>query len=190
MNAIVDLDDVILDFHSAFLEYGQETLGIKMEASKHTYYSFYKDYGMTTDEFLGHVSTQDFLSRCKPFNNAKVAIDRLRGNGKKVFIVTARGYLPGANKYVMDFLTKADISVDEIIVTSDGIGKSFYYQKIGKIDLIIDDGFHNIEDAYKSNIVDNIYLINKPWNSLNNADSVNAIRVDCIEQAVNTYINR
>lgn len=190
MNAIVDLDDVLLDFHSAFIEYGQETLGIKMEMSKHTYYSFYKDYGMTTDQFLGHISTEDFLSRCQPFDNAKAAIDRLRDHGSKVFIVTARGYLPGANEYVTEFLNKADISVDEIIVTSDGIGKSYYYQKIGKIDLIIDDGFHNIEDAYRSKIVENLYLINKPWNSLNDASSVNAIRVDCIEQAVNKHINR
>lgn len=190
MNAILDLDDVILDFHSAFMEYGRETLGITMDMRNHTKYSFYKDYGMTTDEFLSHVSTDDFLSRCKPFSNAKTAVDRLREYGSKAFIVTARGYLPNADQYVEKFLNTSDIKVDDIIVTNDGIGKSYYYQKIGKIDLIIDDGFHNIEDASKSKIVDQLYLINKPWNSLNDASSVSAIRVDCIEQAVNTYINR
>lgn len=190
MHAVIDFDDVILDFHSAFMSYGKDIMSIDMEMEKHTTYDFYKLYGLTTKEFLSHIITDEFINRCEVYQHAKESIDAIIEYGCKPIIVTARSFMPDAASYVQKILDKNQIRFEDIIISGDGIKKSYYYQKVGNIEMIVDDAFHNIQDAYDSKIVNNIYLVNKPWNSLYNHRNCNATRVSCIKNAIEIQKNK
>lgn len=190
MNSVLDFDDVIFDFHSAYLEYAKNSLGITMDMTNHTGYDFYRQYGISEQEFLDHICSDHFCTMGRPFENAKRSIDKLRAIGSRIIIVTARGYMENANQFVSGLLEANEIRTDEIIVPASGISKSAYYQKFGKIDLFIDDATHNIEDAIRSRTVENMYLINKPWNQSYGVNDERVTRAQNIEIAIDLYLTK
>jgi hypothetical protein len=190
MHSVLDLDDVILNFHPAYIDFALLHLNIEMDMTRHNTYSFYKQYGISDEEFLDHVRSDQFMSLVKPFDYAKKSIEKLVENNSKVIVVTARGFMPNAKEYVQKVFELNELYADEIIVPPVGIPKSACYQKFNKIDLLIDDASHNADDAIKSKIVNNVYLVNKPWNSDYVVVSDIVKRVDNLEEAIDQYLNK
>jgi 5'(3')-deoxyribonucleotidase len=163
--AVIDLDDVLIDLHSAFIAYADEVLGIKMNVSNHTNFGFYKAYGISDQKFLDIIQEDDCFNRFKAFDTSKKSLLRLKSQGLNNNIVTARGYMDDGYHRTRKQIEMFDLPFDNLVIVPGGKTKSDCYKSFeGKIKFLADDASHNIQDAIQSGIVENIYLINKPWN--------------------------
>ncbi|MFK4132106.1 hypothetical protein ACI2KR_07385 [Pseudomonas luteola] len=185
MQAIIDFDDVLIDLHSAFLRYAHDNLDIIMDVRKHTSFGFYQQYGISDSDFLGMIQTPEFTALIRPFASSCIALERLHDQDVTINIVTSRGYmLDGYNKTLAQ-IQQFKFHCDKLIIVPDGKKKSECFNQIGsRIDLFVDDGFHNIVDAHKSGIVENIYLVDRPWNQIQQIEGKTVHRVSSLLDAI------
>ncbi len=84
-------------------------------------------------------------------NNVKEVIDRLRSNGHKVFIITARGYTPidGVIEATEEYFERHNIYFDSIIFKAKDKSAACLENKI---DIMIDDSISVLEKLNNCNI--------------------------------------
>jgi hypothetical protein len=166
LQSVIDLDDVVIDLHSGFISYAAETLGIDMDVKNHTNFGFYTQYGISDQEFLDMIQTEDCAKRFIPFDTSTKALHKIKQLGVTRNIVTARGYMRDAYNKTAQVLEVFNLPYDNLIIVPSGKTKSDCYNQFnGNVVFLADDATHNISDAIKNGSVENIYLINRPWNS-------------------------
>jgi uncharacterized HAD superfamily protein len=165
MRSVIDLDDVLIDLHKAFINYAETNLGIVIDLSLHDHFGFYRAYGISDQEFLDIVQHDDLIKLIKPFETSRQAMLRLKSNDIKLDIVTARGYMRDGYNRTLAIVEACHIPFDTLNIVPQGKKKSDCYKMFDKkIALLVDDANHNIDDAINSGLVEKIYLINRSWN--------------------------
>lgn len=190
MEAIIDLDDVLINFHDSFLNYLTKNLGITPNPENHVYFNFYQDYGISDAEFYKMIVSSDFLGSLRPFDFSIKALRLLKDHGCTNTICTARGYMENAHEAVSAILEEHRIPHDRLIVVPTGASKSDCYKSLGRISLLIDDASHNITDALDYGRVSSIYMVNRPWNKNYDPGSNQVIRTDSILSAAKQFTQK
>jgi len=101
-----------------------------------------KDY-----EFFYKYAKQLFLF-APMYDNVKFTLNEIKHSGHTIAIVTHQ--LPGLEKYTLNWLRKNRLPYDSLHFTKD--------KSIVKLDLLVDDGIHNLEK------VQHPLCLDRPWN--------------------------
>jgi len=115
--------------------------------------TYKKKFRFSYDElkyFLKNIQ-EEITNKAKPRTNAVETIKRLRENGHKIFIITARDSEFHDNPYLLskNWLDKNNIEYDKLIVNAREKGTVC---KNENIDLFIDDQLNNCLDVEKEGI--------------------------------------
>lgn len=164
----IDLDDVLLDFGNAFLEFHNARYSTSQKREDMNTFFMEKIWNITQEEVNQRIA--DFYlseahSKAGPVAGAIEAINILRKN-HELFVVTAKPlsiksvvdtwmlkYFPNVFKAI--FFTRVDRADKNPRKKSD-ICKEL------QISVFIDDALHNAEDLAASNI--RVFLLDCPWN--------------------------
>ncbi|MDU8351305.1 hypothetical protein RYA05_05250 [Pseudomonas syringae pv. actinidiae] len=190
MEAVIDLDDVLINFHGSFLTYLTEKLGLTPNVENHVHFGFYQDYGISDEEFYRLIVSSDFILSLKPFDFSHRALKLLKEHDCSNTICTARGYMKNAQDAVSAILEENRIPYDNLIVVPTGAKKSDCYKSMGKIALLVDDAAHNIADALDYGKISSIYMIDKPWNRSYEPESKKVVRIDSILSAAKRFTQK
>lgn len=154
MNIGIDIDGVLVDLYGwikrRMKKYSKRLFGkrVYIKEGKH----IYERYGLTReqDEEFWNIYRWDYSENVKTFKGIKRYFDRLRQNGHKLIIITAR-YHAGEDSVegermrslIENSLKKSGLVYDKIIYTSEDNGK-LKACKENNVDVMIDDSSWNI----------------------------------------------
>lgn len=136
MNIGIDIDGVVYNWVDQYRRFALEYLGM-CNMPEVTEWSFYKEWGITTPEFLSHLSDYpDFIyGQGRQVTGAVNGLRLLSDEGHKLYALTARP--DEAIDVTFDWLLNLGVRWHGIVVGDDK-GQL-------KTDVMLDDGPHNIE---------------------------------------------
>ena len=185
MNIGIDIDDTITKTAECLLPYVSEYFSLELDYLIKNNYNYnnlpeecrdkYLDFGLSTFERV--------LVQAEIKDNAKKVIDKLREDGNKIIIVTARTNLfyKDAYDYSSKQLEKLGIKYDKLICSSDK--RTVCNEE--KIDLFIDDLVSNLDSI--NDIVNDVLLFNTNVNSISNCSYK---RVNSWDEVYDYYLEK
>ena len=177
MNIGIDIDDTISNSSEIFIKYAkiynkENYINFKINTNE-----LNQEKAFGWNEYHQKIFSKKFLNKIlnetKPKKNAVSIINRLKGNGNKIIIITARSNSELRNIYDIteNWLKIYNINFDKLIVDSQS--KELDCIK-NNIDIFIDDNYKICEKVNeKANIP--VFLFNTRYNS--NCKSLNVERV-------------
>lgn len=167
----IDIDEVVADLTSVFIDFLWEKYGIETSMNKVIEYDLnaYK-YSNDEDEQnerykeVKHVvNTSGFQSKAKPIEGAPAAITQLKRQGHEIYFVTKR---PKENRDATAIWLKKNGIPFTSIITVGGDGEKGLVGRRLNLDVFIDDLESNLESMYKykKNWRKGLLLLDKPWN--------------------------
>lgn len=171
MRAGVDLDGVIADLLTPFTKKINKEFGLSLKHEDITSFHFADCIpGLDWDSIKSVWENPKFILKQPLLPWAKWGINRLKGLGYTIYIITARkSYLKQAT---LQWLEKHEIHFDEI-VTGKREEKWSYIERKG-LDIFIEDKAQNALEAVRS--CERVYLIDAPYNK--QLDEPKIIRVE------------
>lgn len=163
MNIGIDIDNTITEVQNKLnkaaydyaIKLGKniENADNPLENIKNNKDTYKKKFQFSYDElkyFLKNIQ-EEITNKAKPRENAVEVINRLKKEGHKIYIITARDSEFHDNPYLLskNWLDKNNIEYDQIIVNAREKG---IVCKNENIDLFIDDQLNNCLDALKEGI--------------------------------------
>ncbi|NCN87031.1 hypothetical protein GW932_04295 [archaeon] len=163
----IDLDDTVWKFHEKFFEFYNEKYGTNYELKDYYIYNLEVFLGITREETHSLFKEYESLEKYKyiPFlEGVKEGIEYLSRNFEKNIFLTAR--LSSDENLVRDRLSKLSLENPEIFYQHDEnrkyLGSKVSYCLKEGISVMIDDGYHNLEECSKEGI--KCFLVDMPWN--------------------------
>lgn len=161
MNIGIDLDDTINTLAPILLKYAikyNKVKNINHEIKPHEW-EFDKAFGWSEDhikEFLDEYIIKVF-KEAKPKKNAVKIIHKLRDEGHKIIVITARSeeHVKGVYNHCAEWLDKYHIVYDKIVVDSHDKAKKC---KENDVDIFIDDNIDHCENVFNTMRNTNIYF--------------------------------
>lgn len=177
MNIGIDIDDTITETSEFLVPYVSEYYGIDMDyLKKHniSYGNLPKEYQKKEKEF-GKATFGKVLLDVPIKSGAKEYISKLKNDGNKIVIITARDetIYDNAYEFTAKQLKKFGIEYDKLICSFDK--RQVCIDE--KIDILIDDSINNLEKV--GNCVEHSFLFNSKFNLESN---ISFNRVDTWEQ--------
>lgn len=150
-----DIDGVISDFVKTFIEIVKRKYGVVLKRTDVYCHDLNLVLGITKKD--GNQLIRCTLGEDLPVNNgAKEAMERLREEGHKIFIITARP--SNSIEMTKTWLRHKGLPYTQLVQLNEG---KKYLAKV-KLDLIVDD---NLEDALEwSQRTENVLVYDQPWN--------------------------
>jgi len=166
----IDLDEVLAEFVSAFLQFHNEKYGTKLNKNHFHVYEFEKVLGGTEEnaadkayEFFG---THHFKN-IQPTEGARKAMEKLAKAGHELFVITSR-----QSEVVEDTKNWLEANFPKVFKeihftsnkygrTNPNISKTDACKKIG-ISLLIEDNLEHASSCAAEGI--NVLLLDRPWN--------------------------
>ncbi|MGW8179000.1 MAG: 5' nucleotidase, NT5C type [bacterium] len=161
----IDCDGVMHNFHKPFLKFlgmigwfeerGLQPPGPDFSPS---HYSFYKEWGMTTEEFKEicdrGVDAGIIFAEGEPYEGCKETLDYLKSRGHSIHVITHRVGKHSLHNTI-DWLDEYEIPRDTLTFAED--------KTIVGVDLLIDD----FKGNWKASIQQGIpcVIMDRPWNS-------------------------
>lgn len=161
----LDLDGVIYNFVDEFREYYSIEHGLDPEElSEVTRWEFYRDWGMTDEEYfieLGKAAINSkVFTKGEPYPHAQEQILRLKELGFEIVIITARNvsnnptHMELIHKNTAQWLIDQNIAFDELIIDNDKTRHN--------LDILVDDNIWNVEAQMLAGKTG--YVFDRPWN--------------------------
>ena len=148
----IDIDDTITDLSDIFLKYAtlynkENEIDFKIDK---TQWDIDKAFGWNNDDFMKFSKKylEILLNEAKPKKGCVDVINKLREDGNKIIIITARNNEELINPYefTKNWLELNNIGFDKLIVNSNKKEEDCINNKI---DVFIDDRPENCENVYK-----------------------------------------
>lgn len=156
MNIGIDIDDTLSDLNNLKWKFLTNYIKENKLPYKRVRYdtgNIVKAFNWTEKEAYGvwNEKSDDLLSSAPPRENASKILTKLKNEGNKIFIVTARQkeYHKDPYKLSKDWLDKNNIPYDKILV--DSLDK-LSVCKANNIKLLVDDRIQNLKHLTKNNI--------------------------------------
>lgn len=155
--AIVDMDDVLVNFRECFANWLNEEYGILPDVDSTEYYfiSALSKIDVNPEEVFSNFISQDGFAQLDPNFGAKKFVDDLKSKGYWIQILTARPEEDLRCMYnTFQWLEKYSIYFDDIAFSSEKFrwcAKSKYYDS-KKIEFAIDDSPKHAEEYAKHGI--------------------------------------
>ena len=159
MNLGFDIDGVISNFTTNFVDIIQNRYGVKLTGADMYSYDVSLVLGITKDEVADIVN--ETLKSDLPLNPlAKETIDKLNSEGHNIYILTARS--DELTEYTLNWLKQKGIVYKDIFHLTSG--------KKNLVDVFIDLAVEdNLEEAIElTKKVKHVLLFNQPWNKTKN----------------------
>ena len=160
MNIGIDIDDTISNTFETFLPYLEkfvcQDLNRKLDlnlSSRIDYYNIVEKYGLSEEE--ARVFWTKYyvlmLENVKPKENAVEIINKIKENGNKIVLITARidDEIVDARAITEKWLKENKISYDKLIINSHN---KLEIAQRENIDIFIDDSIRNCEMVSSGNI--------------------------------------
>lgn len=160
MNIGIDIDDTISNTFETFLPYLEkfvcQDLNRKLDlnlSSRIDYYNIVEKYGLSEEE--ARVFWTKYyvlmLENVKPKENAVEIINKIKENGNKIVLITARidDEIVDARAITEKWLEVNKINYDKLIINSHN---KLEIAKEEKIDIFVDDSIRNCEMVSSGNI--------------------------------------
>ena len=149
---LIDMDEVVCDTLPPIMAHLNAVGGTNVSAEEITNYDFTNFFKVTHDDIHDMFVNHNILETVKPFPGACEALRELKALGYKIHIITARAWHPQAVAITMDWLDKHGGVYDSVSVSYGGKQeKSEVYKTVAsEFAYIVDDGMHNILDAFQS----------------------------------------
>jgi uncharacterized HAD superfamily protein len=159
MNLGFDIDGVISNFTTNFVDIIQNRYGVKLTGADMYSYDVSLVLGITKDEVADIVN--ETLKSDLPLNPlAKETIDKLNSEGHNIYILTARS--DELTEYTLNWLKQKGIVYKDIFHLTSG--KKNLVEVF--IDLAVED---NLEEAIElTKKVKHVLLFDQPWNKTKN----------------------
>lgn len=179
----VDIDGVLADYPRSFVEFINEELGTKHDASSLQTYHIYEELGIDKELgiYLKDKYRQSGYKRNIPvIDGAKELLQGLRDKGYKIVILTARPY----KKYnrifadTMDWLNNNGLVYDEIIFDEEKEERLLKEFGKNQVEFFIEDVANNANGI--AELGANCFLVDRPYNQ----DSTIAEDVTRVKRAV------
>ena len=159
MNLGFDIDGVISNFTTNFVDIIQNRYGVKLTGADMHSYDVSLVLGITKDEVADIVN--ETLKSDLPLNPlAKETIDKLNSEGHNIYILTARS--DELTEYTLNWLKQKGIVYKDIFHLTSG--------KKNLVDVFIDLAVEdNLEEAIElTKKVKHVLLFDQPWNKTKN----------------------
>ena len=159
MNLGFDIDGVISNFTTNFVDIIQNRYGVKLTGADMYSYDVSLVLGITKDEVADIVN--ETLKSDLPLNPlAKETIDKLNSEGHNIYILTARS--DELTEYTLNWLKQKGIVYKDIFHLTSG--------KKNLVDVFIDLAVEdNLEEAIElTKKVKHVLLFDQPWNKTKN----------------------
>ena len=148
----IDIDDTITDLSDIFLKYAtlynkENEIDFKIDK---TQWDIDKAFGWNNDDFMKFSKKylEILLNEAKPKKGCVDVINKLREDGHKIVIITARNSeeLIAPYDFTKNWLELNNIGFDKLVVNSNKKEEDCINNKI---DVFIDDRPENCENVYK-----------------------------------------
>ena len=148
----IDIDDTITDLSDIFLKYAtlynkENEIDFKIDK---TQWDIDKAFGWNNDDFMKFSKKylEILLNEAKPKKGCVDVINKLREDGHKIVIITARNSeeLIAPYEFTKNWLELNNIGFDKLVVNSNKKEEDCINNKI---DVFIDDRPENCENVYK-----------------------------------------
>lgn len=157
-----DLDGVCYDFAESFRSYlHQMGTGHKMAGGEPDKWHFYRDWGMTDEEFSQYchdgVDHGTIFGIGEPRENSQKAMKLVRDMGHTVHIITDRSFGSSPEisiKNTKNWLANWDYQYDTLTFSAD--------KTCIPTDIFIEDKLENYDALFAAGV--DVYLIDRPWN--------------------------
>lgn len=151
MNIGIDIDDTLTNTNEATSVFASKYESEHPDAklNLHKLVTGILDTKELEDFYITHSKEICNIATIK--EDAKNVIEKLREEGNKIFVITARSdkYFDNADKYVEDYLRRNEIEFDKIITAQEDKLKAC---KDENIDFMFDDKISTIETLNQNNI--------------------------------------
>ena len=166
MNIGIDIDDTINDLASILIKYARKynTInGIKFDINENEW-DFDKAFGWNEQEAMEFMNTyiSQVFDESKPKENAVKIISKLKNDGHKIIIITARHSNHVKNVYHIsrDWLKKYNVPYNKLIINSDNKAEKC---EENNVDIFIDDSIKHCENVQKRLEIP-VYLFDSVYN--------------------------
>lgn len=148
----IDIDDTITDLSDIFLKYAtlynkENEIDFKIDK---TQWDIDKAFGWNNDDFMKFSKKylEILLNEAKPKKGCVDVINKLREDGNKIVIITARNSeeLIDPYEFTKNWLELNNIGFDKLVVNSNKKEEDCINNKI---DVFIDDRLENCEKVYE-----------------------------------------
>ena len=148
----IDIDDTITDLSDIFLKYAtlynkENEIDFKIDK---TQWDIDKAFGWNNDDFMKFSKKylEILLNEAKPKKGCVDVINKLREDGHKIVIITARNSeeLIAPYEFTKNWLELNNIGFDKLVVNSNKKEEDCINNKI---DVFIDDRLENCEKVYE-----------------------------------------
>jgi hypothetical protein len=186
----VDIDGVLIDFYSSFVNFYNKRYNGNLNIEDLTDHNFSKIFNISTEEayniVLEFYETKEFEDSLL-IDKSKEAIEKL-GKDNEIFFITSRPekIKERTQKKLKEIFPDLNFEVHH---AKEYVGDNKYKSEIcvnNKIDLMIEDSVENVNKIAKKGI--KCFLINRPWNK-NHEKFPEVICVDSWEEILEKLKN-
>lgn len=162
----IDVDDVLGALSSVLAPELNRISGKELEVSQWHTFNCEELYGIGQDALLNCIIENDLLTVMAPVPGASESMQRLQEAGKRLVLVTARGYHPQALSVTEQWLNTHHIPFDDLIIVPEGMSKGQCTQALYPkgFALMVDDHATNLDSMNDAKMADRTILIDRPWN--------------------------
>ncbi|WP_415913317.1 hypothetical protein [Neptuniibacter sp. QD37_11] len=164
---IFDLDDVSVDMIDKVHRILNPLCGQEHKPEDFYTYDFLTMYpGFEKPYLMEALVDAKAIETANPLEGAVEATHLIREAGGEVNIVTARRWHPNAESATEAYLERKGFYFDRLRVTGYQQPKSEAYKHIApQFELMVDDSPSHLTDALETGIVNQVAMIEKPWNA-------------------------
>ena len=183
MNIGIDIDDTISETFETLLPYSQKytiedlkkesKIDFRADLSNHFYIVYMNNW--TENEAINFWNKYyaEILKKVNIKTFAADVINKLREQGHKIYLITARWDMPGDNvkELTRKWLAEKEVKYDELIINASDKAKLVEEKKI---DIFIDDSFNNCK-SIAENTNSKVYMMTSRVNGNLNDDKVKRV---------------
>lgn len=183
MNIGIDIDDTISETFETLLPYSQKytiedlkkesKIDFRADLSNHFYIVYMNNW--TENEAINFWNKYyaEILKKVNIKTFAADVINKLREQGHKIYLITARWDMPGDNvkEITRKWLEEKEVKYDELIINASDKAKLVEEKKI---DIFIDDSFNNCK-SIAENTNSKVYMMTSRVNGNLNDDKVKRV---------------
>lgn len=183
MNIGIDIDDTISETFETLLPYAQKytiedlkrksEIDLRGDLSNHFYIVYVNGWNEQEAIAFWEKHYVEILRKVNIKKFASELINKLRNEGHKIYLITARWDMKTANveDITKDWLQENNVQYDELIINaSDKLSVA----KEKKIDVFVDDSFKNCK-AISEGMDAKVYLMNTKMNEKLNDENIKRV---------------
>jgi uncharacterized HAD superfamily protein len=166
---ILDADDTLLGLHVPLCAALNEFTGKSISCNEWGTFNVTDIYdGLHIEDFYKLIIGKELLILAEPYENTKNTLNTLKQLGYYIVIISSRGYHDNGYDVTKRWFETHNIPFDKIHISGNGIKKSMYSMMYDNVIMSVDDNIENCEDFSKNGCINNVVLMDQPWNRNNN----------------------